>query len=51
MNLYDALLESYTKSVESVTKYRQLVIKDIIDELKELDKIHSKSIVDLKYIA
>ncbi|CAD8046691.1 unnamed protein product [Paramecium sonneborni] len=51
LNLYDQLLDQYSKSVESVQKYRQLVIKDIIDELKELDKIHSKSIIDLKYIA
>ncbi|CAD8053946.1 unnamed protein product [Paramecium sonneborni] len=51
LNLYDQLLDQYSKSVESVQKYRQLVIKDIVDELKELDKIHSKSIIDLKYIA
>jgi len=43
-------LDHYSKSIESVQKYRQLVIKDIIDELKELDKAHYKSVIDLKYI-
>ncbi|CAD8085542.1 unnamed protein product [Paramecium primaurelia] len=51
LNLYDSLLDQYSKSVESVQKYRQLVIKDVLDKLKELDKIHSKSIIDLKYLA
>ncbi|CAD8098018.1 unnamed protein product [Paramecium sonneborni] len=51
LNLYDSLLDQYSKSVESVQKYRQLLIKDILDKLKELDKIHSKSIIDLKYLS
>lgn len=48
--MYDSLLEQYSKSVESVLKYRKLVIKDIIDKLKELDKIHSKSLIEMKYL-
>ncbi|CAD8094465.1 unnamed protein product [Paramecium sonneborni] len=51
LNLYDSLLDQYSKSIESVQKYRQILIKDIIDKLKELDKIHSKSIIDLKYLS
>ncbi|CAD8181709.1 unnamed protein product [Paramecium octaurelia] len=51
INLYNSLLDQYSQSVENLQKYRQLVIKDILDKLKELDKIHSKSIIDLKYLA
>ncbi|CAD8078165.1 unnamed protein product [Paramecium primaurelia] len=50
LNLYDSLLEQYSKSIENVLKYRKLVIKDIIDKLKELDKTHSKSLIDMKYL-
>ncbi|CAK86364.1 unnamed protein product (macronuclear) [Paramecium tetraurelia] len=50
MNLYDSLLDQYSKSVENVLKYRKLVIKDILDKLKDLDKTHSKSLIDMKYL-
>lgn len=47
---FDQTFEQFQKATESVNKYRNIVLKDIMEILKDLEKVHYKSIIDLKYI-
>ncbi|KAM3130231.1 hypothetical protein pb186bvf_017626 [Paramecium bursaria] len=48
---YDILLADLQNANDSIKKHRELVLKEMYDELKELDKLHHKLVIDLKYIS